>query len=84
MMISDAKRGEIMAEKLYEYTNGSHIYMKVRLDNGRIEKIDVYLRNYGEHYVTSVDREMELYKGKELEEIKRLRQKIIDTFHELY
>ena len=55
MMISDAKRGEIMAEKLYEYTN-----------------------------VTSVDHGMELYKGKELEERKRLRQEIIDTFHKLY
>lgn len=84
MMISDAKRGEIMAEKLYEYTNGSHVYMKVRLDNGRIEKIDMYLRNDGEHYVTSVDHGMELYKGKELEERKRLRQEIIDTFHKLY
>ena len=73
-----------MAEKLYEYTNGTHIYMKMRLDDKRIEKIDVYLRNDGEHYVTSVDHEMELYKGKELEERKRLRQEIIDTFHKLY
>lgn len=40
-----------MAEKLYEYTNGTHVYMKMRLDDKRIEKIDVYLRNDGEHYV---------------------------------
>lgn len=73
-----------MAEKLYKYTNGTHIYMKMRLDDKRIEKIDVYLRNDGEHYVTSVDHGMELYKGKELEERKRLRQEIIDTFHKLY
>lgn len=73
-----------MAVKLVEHTYGTHIYMKMRLDNGRIEEIDVYLRNDGEHYVTSVDHVMELYKGKELEEIKRLRQEIIDTFHELY
>ena len=39
----------------------------------RIEEIDVYLRNNGEHYVTSVDHGMSLYKGKELEERKRLR-----------
>lgn len=58
--------------------------MKMRLDDKRIEKIDVYLRNDGEHYVTSVDHGMELYKGKKLEEIKRLRYEIIDTFHELY
>lgn len=58
--------------------------MKMVLDNKRVEEIDVYLRNDGEHYVTSVDHGMELYKGKELEERKQLRQEIIDTFHELY
>lgn len=73
-----------MAVKLVEHTYETHIYMKMRLDNGRIEEIDVYLRNDGEHYVTSVDHGMELYKGKELEERKRLRQEIIDTFHKLY
>ena len=73
-----------MAVKLEEHTYGTHIYMKMRLDNKRIEKIDVYLRNDGEHYVTSVDHGMELYKGKELEDKKRLRQEIIDTFHKLY
>ena len=73
-----------MAVKLEEHTYGNHIYMKMRLDNKRIEEIDVYLRNDGEHYVTSVDHGMELYKGKELEERKRLRQEIIDTFNRLY
>ena len=73
-----------MAVKLVEHTYGTHIYMKMRLDNGRIEKIDVYIRNDGEHYVTSEDHGMELYKGKELEDRKRLCQEIIDTFHKLY
>ena len=73
-----------MPEKLVEHTYGTHIYMKMRLDNKRIEEIDVYLRNDGEHYVTSADHGMSLYKGKELEERKRLRQEIIDTFNELY
>ena len=73
-----------MAEKLEERTYGTHIYMKMRLDNQRIEEIDVYFRNAGEHYVTSADHGMELYKGKELEDRKRLRQEIIDTFNELY
>lgn len=73
-----------MAEKLYEYTNGSHIYMKVRLDNGRIEKIDVYLRNDGEHYVTSADYGMELCSGERLKQKQKLRQEIIDAFNELY
>ncbi|WP_270425444.1 hypothetical protein [Blautia intestinalis] len=73
-----------MAEKLYEYTNGSHIYMKVRLDDGRIEKIDVYLRNDGEHYVTSADHGMELCSGERLKQKQKLRQEIIDAFNELY
>lgn len=73
-----------MAVKLEEHTYGTHIYMKMRLDNKRIEAIDVYLRNDGEHYVTSADHGIELYKGEELEERKRLRQEIIDTFKKLY
>lgn len=73
-----------MAVKLVEHTYGTHIYMKMRLDDKRIEKIDVYIRNDGEHYVTSADHGMELYKGKELEDRKRLRQEIIDAFNELY
>ena len=59
-----------MAVKLEEHTYATHIYMKMRLDNKRIEEIDVYLRNDGEHYVTSADHGMSLYKGKELEERK--------------
>ena len=73
-----------MAVKLEEHTYGTHIYMKMRLDNKRIEEIDVYLRKDGEHYITSADYGMELYKGEELEKRKRLRQEIIDTFKELY
>lgn len=44
----------------------------------------MYIRNDGEHYVTSADHGMELYKGKELEDRKQLRQEIIDAFHKLY
>lgn len=84
MMISDWRKVKIMAIKLEERTYGTHIYMKMYLDNKRTEEIDVYLRNDGEHYVTSADHGMELYKGKELEERKRLRQEIIDTFKKLY
>ena len=73
-----------MAIKLEERTYGTHIYMKMYLDNKRTEEIDVYLRNDGENYVTSADHGMELYKGKELEERKRLRQEVIDTFKKLY
>lgn len=73
-----------MAIKLEEHTYGTHIYMRMVLDNKRIEEIDVYLRNDGEHYVTSADHGMELYKGEELEKRNRLRQEIIDTFKKLY
>lgn len=70
--------------KLEEHTYGSHIYMRMRLDNGRIEEIDVYLKNDGKHYVTSADHGMSLYKGKELEERKSLREEIIRAFEKLY
>ena len=40
-------------KKLVEHTYGLHIYMKMELDNGRIEAIDVYLRDDGEHYKVS-------------------------------
>lgn len=73
-----------MPEKLVEHTYGTHIYMKMRLDNKRIEEIDVYLRNDGNHYVTSVDRGMELCSGERLKQKQKLRQEIIDAFNELY
>lgn len=60
------------------------IEMALEYAKKRIEEIDVYIRNDGEHYVTSADHGMELYKGKELEDRKRLHQEIIDTFHKLY
>ena len=73
-----------MTVKLEEHTYGTHIYMKMCLDNGRVESIDVYFRNDGIYYETSADIGFEFSTGKELEERKRLRQEIIDTFHKLY
>ena len=73
-----------MPEKLVEHTYGTHIYMKMRLDNKRIEEIDVHLRNDGEHYVTSADHGMELVSGESLKQKQKLRQEIIDAFNELY
>lgn len=70
--------------KMIEHTYGTHIYMKMRLDNNRIEEIDVYYNENEIRYITSADHGMELYKGRELEERKALRQKIIDTFNLLY
>lgn len=58
--------------------------MKMRLDNKRIEEIDVYLRNDGEHYVASADHGMELCSGESLKQKQKLRQEIIDAFNELY
>lgn len=73
-----------MPKKLIEHTYANHIYMKMRLDNKRIEEIDVYLRKDGEHYVTSADHGMELYSGESLRQKQKLRQEIIDAFNELY
>ena len=73
-----------MAVKLEEHTYGTRIYMKMRLDNKRIEEIDVYLRNNGDHYVTSADHGMELCSGESLKQKQKLRQEIIDAFNELY
>lgn len=73
-----------MPKKLIEHTYGIHIYMKMRLDNKRIEEIDVYLRKDGEHYVTSADHGMELYSGENLKQKQKLRQEIIAAFNELY
>lgn len=48
-------------KKLVEHTYGQHIYMKMELDNGRVEEIDVYLRDDGEHYkVTSPEIQEEI------------------------
>ena len=69
-----------MPEKLVEHTYGTHIYMKMRLDNKRIEEIDVYIRNDGEHYVTSADHGMELNPAAHEE----TRKEIIKAFNELY
>ena len=70
--------------KLAEHTYGNHIYMKMKLDNERIEEIDVYFTNEGEKYVTSADRGMELYTGEELGRRKKLREQIILACNHLY
>lgn len=42
--------------KLVEQTHGSHIYMRMMMDNKRIEEIDVYIGQNGEEtYKTSAD-----------------------------
>lgn len=41
-----------MAIKLAEQTNGPHIFMRLRLDSGRVEEIDAYTTEKGWHYVT--------------------------------
>lgn len=71
--------------KLDEHTNGNHIYMKMKLDNGRIEEIDVYIREDGEYYKTSADYGAELDKTEEQKRNRKaLREEIIKAFNELY
>lgn len=40
-----------MAVKLTEQTNGPHIFMRLRLDSGRVEEIDAYISEEGWRYV---------------------------------
>ena len=40
-----------MAIKLAEQTNGPHIFMRLRLDSGRVEEIDAYISEEGWRYV---------------------------------
>ena len=67
--------------KLVEHTNGNHIYMKMRLDNGRIEEIYVFLdKNGNKTYKTSADNGMELNPISH----KKVRNEIIEAFNKLY
>ncbi len=66
-----------MAIKLAEHTNGTHIYMRLRLDNKRIEEIDAYITETGWTYRTSADNNPAFPKPE-------IRAQIIKAFHELY
>ena len=69
-----------VATKLVEHTYGNHTYMKLRLDDKRIEEIDVYYTDTGTVYKTSADPGMELDPEKHM----IIRRKIIDAFKELF
>ena len=66
-----------MAIKLAEHTDGTHIYMRLRLDNKRIEEIDAYITETGWTYRTSADNNPDFPKPE-------IRAQIIKVFHELY
>lgn len=51
--------------------------MKIKLNSGRVEEIDVFLRDDGEHYKTSADYCPENHPA-------GLRDEIIRAFNELY
>ena len=73
-------------EKLVEHTYGNHIYMKMRLDNGRIEEIDVYYtKDGGTIFKTSADNGAELDTTEEQKQKREaLRLEIMNAFCELY
>lgn len=73
-------------KKLIENTNGIHIYMRMMLDNKRIEEIDVYLQPDGsKKYVTSADHGAELDRTEQTKQKREaLRAEIIRTFEQLY
>ena len=56
--------------KITEHTYGSHIYMKLAVNEKEYE-IDCFLRNDGEHYITTADGTPD-------------REKVIEAFKELY
>lgn len=66
-----------MAIKLCEHTYGAHIYMRLKLDNGRIEEIDAYITETGMKYHTSADNNLDFPKPE-------IRAQIIAAFNELY
>lgn len=66
-----------MAIKLSEYTYGPHVYMRLKLDNGRIEEVDAYATETGWKYHTSADNNPDLPKPE-------IRAQIIAAFNELY
>ena len=59
-------------KKLIEHTYGTHIYMKLELDNGVIAEVDEYLRNDGSKIKTSADND------------EALRSQIIEAYNKLY
>ena len=59
-------------EKIKEQTDGTHIYMKLQLDDGGIEEIDVYFPDGKMRYITTGD-------GDEAR-----RKQIISAFQTLY
>lgn len=66
-----------MAIKLCEHTNGTHVYMRMKLDSGRIEEVDAYATETGWKYHTSADNNPNLPKPE-------VRAQIIAAFNELY
>ena len=66
-----------MAVKLAEHTCGPHMYMRLRLDNGRIEEIDAHITENGWTYRTSADNNPDFPKPE-------IRAQIIKAFHKLY
>lgn len=66
-----------MAIKLCEHTNGTHVYMRLKLDNGRIEEVDAYATETGWKYHTSADNNPDFPNPE-------IRAQIIAAFNKLY
>ena len=66
-----------MAIKLCEHTYGTHIYMRLKLDNGRIEEVDTYATETGWKYHTSADNNPDL-------PTPEIRAQIIAAFKKMY
>ena len=66
-----------MASMLYLSEDDTHIHMRLRLDNGRIEEIDAYRAGDGWTYHTSADNNPALPKPE-------ISAEIVKTFKALY
>jgi hypothetical protein len=66
-----------MATKLSEHTYGPHVYMRLKLGNGRIEEVDAYATETGWKYHTSADNNPDFPKPE-------IRAQIIAAFNALY
>lgn len=72
-------------QKLIEHTYGTHIYMKIQLQDKRIEEIDVFIRDNGMTFRTSADNGAELDTTEEQRKERNARREaIIKAFYELY
>ena len=73
-------------ESFIEYTNGNkpytHTFMRMQLDNGAIEEVDMFTDARGKKYRTRLDDSIRIG-GKGVTSKRRMRMELINTFEAL-